>query len=79
MTTFAPRYFILPLIALVVIGSLPAPAGGSAPRDAMCGPTVSGATAPAVRGTFEQFQQRQSAAAHRICALHRNAMASAVR
>ncbi len=79
MIKFAPRYFILPLIALVVIGSLPAPAGSGTRRDAACGPALSGATDPGIRGSFEQFRRRQSAAADKICAVHRNAMPSTVR
>ncbi len=80
MIKFAARYFILPLIALVVIGSLPAPAGSGARRDAACGPALSGATDRAgIRGSFEQFRRRQSAAADKICAVHRNVMPSAVR
>jgi hypothetical protein len=79
MIKFAPRYFILPLIALVVIGSLPAPAGGSAQRDAGCGPALTGATDPGIRATFERFRHRQSATADKICAVHRNAMALVTR
>ena len=79
MIKLAPRYFVLPLIALMVIGSLPAPAGGSVGRDAGCGPAATAAIDPGLRSTFEQFRQRQSAAADRICAFHRNAMATVVR
>jgi hypothetical protein len=79
MIKFAPRYFILPLIALVVIGSLPAPAGSGARRDTGCGPALTGTTDRTVHRTFEQFQRRQSAAADKICAAHRNAMAFAIR
>jgi hypothetical protein len=76
MIKLAPRHFILPLIALLVIASLPDPAGGSAARDAICGPAASSTTDPGLRRTFQHFRQRQSAAADRICAFHRNAMAS---
>lgn len=78
MTKFAPRYFIPPLIALLVIGSLPAPADGGA-RDAGCGPALIGAADPSLRAAFEQFRRNQSRAADKICALHRNATALAVR
>jgi hypothetical protein len=79
MIKLAPRYFVLPLTALVVIGSLPAPAGSSAPRGANCGPALTGATDPGLHSTFEQFRYRQSAAADKICAMHRNAMAFVAR
>jgi hypothetical protein len=59
MLKFAPRYFILPLIALVVIGSLPAPADGGA-RDPGCGPALTGAADPTLRAAFEQFRRNQS-------------------
>ena len=75
MPKLAPRYFLLPLVAVVVIGSLPAPADGGAPRDG-CGPALSAATDPALRSTFQQFRRRQSAAADKICAFHSNAMAA---
>ena len=78
MLKFAPRYFILPLIALVVIGSLPAPADGDA-RDPGCGPVLTSPADPTLRAAFEQFQRKQSAAADKICALHRNAMEFVVR
>jgi len=79
MPKFAPRYFTLPLIALVVIGSLPAPADGGGARDAGCGPALIGATDPSLHAAFEQFRRNQSRAADKVCALHRNAIALVVR
>jgi hypothetical protein len=75
MSKLSPRYFILPLLALVVIGSLPAPAdSGRAARNSGCGPALANITDPALRATFDQFERSQSAAAAKICALYRNSM-----
>jgi hypothetical protein len=80
MIKLSPRYFILPLIALVVIGSLPAPAdSGRAGRNSGCGPALASITDPALRATFDQFERSQSAAAAKICAVYRNSMESAAR
>jgi hypothetical protein len=75
MIKLSPRYFILPLIALVVIGSLPAPAGsGSAAQAGGCGPAMASITDPGMRATFDRFERSQSAAAAKICALYRNSV-----
>jgi hypothetical protein len=80
MTKLAPRYFILPLIALTVIGSLPAPAdNGRASGRAGCGPAIDRTTDPGLRRAFERFERGQSAGADRICALYRNAATTIVR
>jgi hypothetical protein len=78
MTKLSPRYFILPLMALIVIGSLPAPADtGRIAGAAGCGPALTSVTDPVLRASFAQFDRRQSAAAAKICAIYRNSMAAA--
>lgn len=74
MIKFSPRFFILPFIALVVIGSLPAPAGSGGPdaRGSGCGPAISNISDPGLRATFERFERTQSAAAAKVCAIYRN-------
>jgi hypothetical protein len=73
MNKISPRYFVLPLLALVVIGSLPAPAdSGRVQRAGGCGPAASSVTDPGLRAEFETFERRQSAAAAKNCALYRN-------
>jgi hypothetical protein len=73
MIRFSPRYFVLPLLALVVIGSLPAPANtGNASARAGCGPTVSQIIDPALRASFARFDRTQSASANQVCALYHN-------
>ena len=80
MIKLSPRYFILPLIALVVIGSLPAPADtGRAAQSGGCGPAMASITDPAMRATFDRFERSQSAAATKICAVYRNSMETVVR
>ena len=80
MIKFSPRYFILPLIALIVIGSLPAPAdSGRSGRAASCGPALTSITDPAMRASFEQFERSQSAAAAKICSVYRNSMETLAR
>ena len=76
MIKFSPRYFILPLVALVVIGSLPAPAGSGRTdeRGSGCGPAISNISDPGLRATFERFDRTQSAAAAKICAIYRNSV-----
>ncbi len=71
MIKISPKYFVLPVLALVVIGSLPAPADTGA-TSRSCGPAQ--VTDPAMRATFEQFERGQSAAAAKVCALYRNSM-----
>ncbi len=80
MIRFSPRFFLLPLLALVVIGSLPAPADTGNTGAAGCGPGIARMTDPSMRATFERFERSQSAAAAKICALYRNStQASAAR
>jgi len=76
MIKFSPRYFILPFLALVIIGSLPAPAdsGRADNRGAGCGPAISNISDPGLRATFERFDRTQSAAAAKICAIYRNSV-----
>jgi hypothetical protein len=75
MIKFSPRYFILPLLALVIIGSLPAPAADTARAgNSGCGPAISSVTDPAMRASFERFERSQSAAAAKVCAIFRNSM-----
>jgi hypothetical protein len=73
MIELRPRFFILPLVALIVIGSLPA-AGDSGPaaQNSGCGSALTSFTDLGMRATFEEFQRRQSAAAAKICAVYRN-------
>jgi hypothetical protein len=80
MIKLTPRYFILPLIALVVIGSLPAPAdSGRAARNGGCGPAMTSITDPAMRATFDRFERNQSATATKICAVYRNSVETVAR
>ena len=80
MIKLSPRYFILPLIALVVIGSLPAPADtGRAAQNNSCGPALASITDPTMRASFDTFERSQSAAAAKICAIYRNSMETVAR
>jgi hypothetical protein len=75
MIRFTPRYFILPILALIVIGSLPAPAdSGRTPNGSGCGPAIASVTDPGMRAAFERFDRSQSAAAAKICSIYRNGM-----
>ena len=75
MIRFSPKYFILPILALVVIGSLPAPAdSGRVANGSGCGPAISTITDPGMRAAFDRFDRTQSTAAAKICALYRNSM-----
>jgi hypothetical protein len=75
MIRLTPKFFILPLIALVVIGSLPAPADtGRANPDAGCGPAISRIQDPTMRKAFAAFDRTQSAAAAKVCAIYRNSV-----
>ena len=80
MIRMTPRYFILPILALIVIGSLPAPAysGRSAGVSGSCGPALSTIADPLVKSSFDNLERTQSAAAAKVCAIYRNSM-SAVR
>lgn len=78
MIKFSPRFFALPLFALVVVGSLPAPAdSGRAHARAGCGPAVGAIVDTGIRESFLRFDRSQSAAAARICALYHNSMETA--
>ncbi len=74
MISFSPRYFLLPLIALVIIGSLPAPAdtGRAGATASGCGPAISSFKDPGLQASFERFERSQSAAAAKACAIYRN-------
>lgn len=75
MITLSPRTFVLPIIALVVIGSLPAPAGsGSGGGSQGCGPAIGAIQDPGIRAAFDRAERTQSAAAAKICAIYRNSM-----
>ena len=70
MIRLSPRHFVLPLVAVVIIASLPLPAESGGNRG--CGPAISLTQDPALRASFEKFERAQSAAAAKICALYRN-------
>jgi hypothetical protein len=75
MIRFSPRTFVLPILALVVIGSLPAPADSGRTANASgCGAALESVTDPGMRAHFERFDRSQSAAAAKICAIYRNGM-----
>jgi hypothetical protein len=69
MIELKPRYFVLPAIALTVLGMLYVPAVGG--RASGCGPAVRIAD-PGIRASFDKAQRRQSKAASEICAIHAN-------
>lgn len=70
MIKLRPRFFILPLFALVVIGSLPAPADSGTASG--CGPGFASFTDPVIRASFARFEQAQSDGATKICATYLN-------
>jgi hypothetical protein len=75
MISMAPRFFILPIVALIVIGSLPATAPADARSGAAglgCGPAIVSVTDSAVRASFQDFERTQSAAAAKVCAIFAN-------
>ena len=61
-------------LALVVIGSLPAPAdtGNAQHQGAGCGPAIASIPDPSLRAEFQRFDRTQSAKAAKICAMYRN-------
>jgi hypothetical protein len=71
MTQFKLRHFVLPLIALAIIASLPPPAASG--RGETCGPAAPHVRSATLRIALEDFDRTQSAAAAKVCALHRNA------
>lgn len=82
MVKLSPRYFVLPILALVVIGSLPAPAGtgtGATQDRIECGPAIAAIKDPTLRATFDRFERTQSAAAAKVCAIYRNSLAAIMR
>jgi hypothetical protein len=74
MIKLTPKYFILPLLALIIIGSLPAPAdtGRVANNGSGCGPAISNIQDPSLRSAIERFDRTQSSAAAKVCAIYRN-------
>ena len=78
MIRMTPRYFILPILALIVIGSLPAPADSGRPASTAgsCGPALSAIADPALKSSFDNLERSQSAAAAKICSIYRNNMGS---
>jgi hypothetical protein len=79
MIRFSPRFFLLPLLALVVIGSLPAPADTGIGPARGCGPGIAQMADPGTLAAFERFERSQSAAAAKICAIYRNSVDAASR
>lgn len=81
MIRMTPRYFLLPIIALIVIGSLPAPsdAARAGTTGAGCGPALSSIADPALKSSFDDLERTQSAAAAKICSLYRNSMDAVAR
>lgn len=74
MISMALRHFILPALAVIVVGSLPvaADAGRSAVVASGCGPALASVTDPGVRASFDDFARTQSAAAAKVCAIYMN-------
>jgi hypothetical protein len=73
MITIRLRYFMLPLLALVVIASLPRTAdSGRGAQAGGCGPAASRVTDPGLRAAFVDLDRVQSAPAAKVCALYRN-------
>ena len=79
MIRMSPKYFLLPIIALIVIGSLPAPAESSRMTgvSGSCGPAAATIADPVLKSSFDKFEHSQSAAAAKICAIYRNSLGSA--
>ena len=77
MIRMTPRYFVLPILALIVIGSLPAPANsGKTGPGGNCGPALSSIADPALKSSFDNLERTQSAAAAKICSIYRNSMSA---
>lgn len=72
MIKFSLRYFALPIVTVVIIGSLPMPTVAGGDDRQGCAAAISRPQDPALRATFEKFERSQSAAAAKICALYRN-------
>ena len=69
MIEFKPRFFVMPAIALAVLGMLYVPADGG--RAMECGPAVR-IVDPGIRASFAQAQRSQSKTAAGVCAVHAN-------
>lgn len=76
MVSTAARYFTLPVLAAVVIGSLPvsADAGRSSNVASCYGSAMSSVTDPVLRASFKDFERTQSVAAAKICAIYANSV-----
>lgn len=81
MTKLSPRFFVLPVLAVLVIGALPAPVETSRADAANsgCGPAIGNISDAGLRAAFERFDRTQSAAAAKICAFYRNNLESTER
>ncbi|HEY0442223.1 MAG TPA: hypothetical protein VGD36_19315 [Xanthobacteraceae bacterium] len=78
MTKLSPRFFVLPVLAVLVIGALPAPVETSRADAASsgCGPAIGQIADTGIRAALERFDRTQSAAAAKICAFYRNNLES---
>lgn len=71
MIEIAPRFLVLPAIAVAVLAMLHAPADGGRAGRGECGPAVR-IEDPGIRASFVAAARRQSIAANGICAMHAN-------
>lgn len=71
-----PGTLVLPLLAVLAIGSwiAPADAARTASGAITCGPAVASITDPVLRQSFEQLDRTQSAAAAKVCAIYTNSV-----
>lgn len=73
MITMKIRYFVPPLLAVIVIGSIAGTADSARDaRGSSCGAAVSNVFDPRLRAVFANFDRSQSAPAAKVCALYRN-------
>lgn len=81
MIRLSARLFVLPVLAVLVIGALPAPVETSRADAASsgCGPAMGQIADTGVRAALQRFDRTQSAAAAKICAFYRNSMESIAR
>ena len=68
MIEFKPRYFVLPVLALTVLGMLHPADGGRASRD-VC---VTQIRDPGIRASFAALRGNQSPTAAKACAIANN-------
>ena len=68
MIEFKPRYFVLPVLALTVLGMLHPADGGRASRD-VC---VTQIRDPGIRASFAALRGNQSPTAAKACAIASN-------